>query len=102
MQVSGVGQNLVFWDRWLTILVPKKARALTDIQFVEHGLVRHRAPTDCEINRGQRGIMIVTIYLSMQDARIEGKMRERFQMELTEVKSFIPGNGIGLHRLGLN
>ena len=102
MQIGGVSHNLVLRDWRLPIFIPKKTRALTDIHFVEHGLVGHWPPSHCQIDWSQRGITIVAVDFPMENASIQGKMGECLQVKFANFEGLIPRNGIRLHRLGLD
>lgn len=102
MQIGGVRHNLVLRDWRLPIFIPKETSALTDIHFVENGLVGHWPPSHCQINWSQCGITIVVINLPMENSCIQGKMGERFQVKFANFEGLIPRNGIRLHRVGLD
>ena len=102
MQIGGVRHNLVLRDWRLSIFIPKKTRALTDIHFVEHGLVGHWPPSHCQIDWSQRGIAIVAVDFPMENASIQGKMGECLEVKFANFEGLIPRNGIRLHRLGLD
>lgn len=102
MQIGGVSHNLFLRDWRLSIFIPKKTRTLTDIHFVEYGLVGHWPPTHCQIDWSQRGVTIVAINLPMENSCIQGKMGERFQVKFANFEGLIARNGIRLHWLGLD
>ena len=87
MKIRRLRHNLVRRKRRLALpFVPEKARALADREAIEHRLVRHRAPAHREINRHQRGRPIVAINFPVQNARIELKAGQRFEVELAVIE----------------
>src|SRR2546425_8383870 len=84
VQVRTVTNDLIGRNRrWKPVFEPEKAHALAYFQFVEHGLIRHPTPSDGKIKWHESGLAIVAVDFAMEQARIEGEMRERLEMERT-------------------
>ena len=100
MKVGGMRCDFMGRNRRHTCpFVVEEARALTDGEVVEHGLIRHFPPTDREIDRRQRGLAIEAIGLPVQDAPIENKAGERDEMEFSLLEGEISRQKSGLFRV---
>ena len=92
VHVRAVRNDLLFCDRRRHfILEPIEAHALRDGDLIKHALIRHRPPAERKIDRNERGLVIPAINLSVEYARINCEMSQRFQIENAVRDRFIRG-----------
>ena len=92
MHVRAVRNDFFFCDRRRHfVFEPIEAHALRDGDLIKHALVRHWPPAERKIDRNECGLMIPAINFSVEHARINGEMGQRFQIELAVRHRFIRG-----------
>ena len=83
VHVRAVSDDFFLRNRWRQfVFEPVEAHALRGSNSIEHALIRHRTPAKREIDRHERGLAVVAIGFSMQNAGVQREMGERFQIEV--------------------